>query len=129
MEDDASGDLEQTLPRHHQPVDDRQRPGRIDPEPFVEPLGQPLHSDVVLRSDRVPAETHGPALERLGQRQLRCLSRFGEHEHPRSPAVVGGSRGVEPQHVRPPAQQTGGVRDAFQLIFEHVGVEGSVELA
>ena len=118
--DRTTGHLEQALLRRREPVFDTDTLSRIEPEPLSEPLVERQDEDMLRDRDVVPAEARRPATEVVGKavrdrgpdgRHLRCLD---EHLESRSPAVIGGTRRVEAEHLGTCAEESGRVRNTVQ---------------
>ena len=129
-----AGGLEQGLLREQQPIQGRHAGARVEAEVVVQPVGECAHPDVMLDGDAVPAESHGPTAELLGQARIQVAAHrvhvgWGdEHVHPRSPAVIGGHRGVEAEHVGSPSEQRRRVLPVVQQRGDDLGVERRAQL-
>ncbi len=128
-----AGGLEQGLLWEQKPIKRCDAGLRVDAQVVVQPVGECADLDVMLGGDTVPAESHGPPAELLGQARGQIAAHrvdvgwAHENMHPWSPAVIGGHRGVEAEYVGPPAEQRSRVRPCVQQRGNDLGVEGRAQ--
>ena len=69
-----AGGLEQGLLRKQQPIQRGHAGARVEAEVVVQPVGECADPDVMLDGDTVPAESHGPPAELLGQARIQVAA-------------------------------------------------------
>ena len=130
----AANHAEEMLLRREQPVDGRHLGRCVASDGVDEPVREGGDFDVVHDGVEIPAVPHRPTFERLGKAVVDRAPRrvevggIDEHNEAQAPAMVGGTRRIEAQHLRPPAEPPRAVRPRAHERPDDLVVEPRVEL-